>query len=592
MADLENNNTSSDSLSNQGDKVKKTGELGFKAAKKGNAAVTKLRQSGAGKKILSSLVSLLGPQSKMVAAIIAMILIPFLLLISILPMGNLFMTKGEVEDSEDKVYEVLTDEFDAARKRAKPDIKEFVNEKYAAGAKDSDIKYHNVTFTIDTDYAYITVTLSPPLSEMNSNISAYINAVNGTINACGKDTKEAADKYQSGEEFERPAKYDGKIFENNDEGNPVVTQDLKDYLKENSNQDTYTASEDYLEEIIESSDKFFTHDEKTSRWDLVGFHQAPKTHYETRRNKDTKELETYPVTVTAWYGHINIAMFYDLSEYRSDELDEAAAIMAEGRNEEDFVSGTQLGTVLEGYYDNYVGAYRETTDENGDPVLGQDNRNNIFQKLIDDGTLMYVPISGLTEKYLSYVGGKSGYSGQLDSDKYDKMSTAQIWAHANSVATQMYPYNCTTFAAAWFYDNYGKNILRGNGRDCVDNLLATKWGKEHFYRSGSPAPGAIFSIGRPGGGNHVGCVEAVDFDKKLITISDGNTNGAGNSSKPWTATVRIKETMTFAQFNQYVANCCAVHGDYSPRVVFACPKKGAFDSVEASDEETKSSKSK
>ena len=158
MADLENNNTSSDSLSNQGDKVKKTGELGFKAAKKGNAAVTKLRQSGAGKKILSSLVSLLGPQSKMVAAIIAMILIPFLLLISILPMGNLFMTKGEVEDSEDKVYEVLTDEFDAARKRAKPDIKEFVNEKYAAGAKDSDIKYHNGTFTIDADYAYITVT--------------------------------------------------------------------------------------------------------------------------------------------------------------------------------------------------------------------------------------------------------------------------------------------------------------------------------------------------------------------------------------------------------------------------------------------------
>lgn len=582
MADLENN-SSAESLSGS----KNTLQTGAKAAKAGAEAAKKAAQSQASKKLIASLISLLGPQSKMVVAIIAMVLIPFIVMISILPMGNLFMSQGEVESTEDKVYEILEDSFDAARKNAKPDIKKFVNEKYAARAKDSDIKYSNGTFTIDTDYALITVSLSPPLSTMKNNIAAYINAVNGAINACGEETSTELKKFENAEEKEPTPKYDGNIFEKDEDGNPVVTQGVKDFLKEYGNQDTYTASDEYLEAIIEDKDSFFTHDKKTKRWDLVNFHQGPKTHMERKRVKgeDGKyHTEWVPVTVTAWYGHINIAMFYDLSGYREDELDKAAELMSEGRNEDDFVNGAQLGTVLDSYYSNYIAVYKAMPGEDGEVILGEDNRNDIFQKLLDDGTLMYVPISGLTEKYLSYVGSGKGYSGRISSSEYDNMSTAQIWAHANSIATQMYPYNCTTFAAAWFYDHYGKNILRGNGRDCVNNLLATKWGKKRFYRSGAPAPGAIFSIGRPGGGNHVGCVEAVDFEKKTITISDGNTNGAGNSSRPWTATVRIKETMTFDQFKQYVSNCCAVHGDYQPRVVFACPKKGAFDSIEVEEE--------
>lgn len=583
MADLENNNTSADSLSGSGGMTQSLASGGAHAAKKGAAAVNAVRNSGAAGKILSGLTTLLGPQSKMVALIIIMLLIPFLVTIMLLPMGNMFMTQSEIEASENKVAAALEEKFDAARIKAKPTIKKFVNKKYAAGASDADLRYADGTYTIDTDYAYITVSFSPSLDTMKNNISAYLNAVNGAISLCGKETADAAAAYKNGEGHEEIQKYGGSIFKTDENGNMVVTQDAKDFLKEYANQDTYTASDAYVEKILEDADTFFKYDKKTSRWDLVNFHQAPKTHLESYWNEETQTMETVEVTVTAWYGHINIPMYYDLSDYRKDELDEAVTLMAEGRNEDDFENGAQMGTILDSYYNNYIAAYKATVGEDGSQILGEDNRNDIFQKLLADGSLMYVPISGLTESYMSYAVSGKGYSGSIQTSAWENMSTAQIWAHANSIATQMYPYNCTAFAAAWFYDNYGQNILRGNGRDCVDNLLATKWGKENFYRSAAPSPGAIYSIGRPNGGNHVGCVEAVDFEKKLITISDGNTNGAGNSAQPWTATVRVKETMTFDQFNQYVANCCAAHRDYSPRIVFACPKKGVFDSIRAND---------
>ena len=579
MANLEQN-TSQESVGSGKSVLGTSLKTGAKAAKK-------ISKSSAAKKAAGAVLTALVPQAKIVALAIAMIFIPFILLISVIPSGNLFMTQGEIEAVEDKVAAVLDDKYDEARKKARDDIKAFVNEKYNAGATNKDIKYKgNGVFVIDTNTALITVTLSPQLSEMKENISAYINAVNGAIVTCGEDTKSEVDAINNGEEREG-FKYDSPIFEENDDKSPSLTDEAKEFLSENSSKDTYTKSEDYLKEVAEESDSFFTHDKETKRWDLMNFHQAPKTHYVTKKvtKHGVTTTERKAVTVTAWYGDINIVMFYDLSGYRKDELDKAAEIMASGRDDEDFVNGVQLGTVIDSYYNNYISAYKSTSKD-GKLVYGEDNRDEIFAKLLADGTLMYVPISGLTENYMSYVVSGKGYSGKINFDgNWDNKSTAQIWAYANSLATQMYPYNCTTFAAAWFYDHYGKNILRGNGRDCVDNLLKTKWGKARFYRSGSPSPGAIFSIGRPGGGNHVGCVEAVDFEKKLITISDGNTNGRGNSAQPWTATIRIKETMTFAQFNQYVANCCAVHGDYSPRVVFACPKKGAFDMVSTDEKD-------
>ena len=593
MPDLERNN--SDEMLGG---AKGTLSKGTQIAKKGAGAAKKAVESGALKKIGSTLIALLGPQTKMVVAIIAVIFIPFIFLISVLPTGNWFMTESEVKDTEDKVEAALEVKFDEARKAAKPDIRDFINENYPVRVSNGNIKYKgNGNFSINTKYVEVTVSLSPPLSTMKENISAYINAVNGTISACGQDTNDELEKLKNGS-GEKVPQYRGQVFEKDEDGKPVVSQNVKDFLSENTDQDSYTANEDYATKVIEEADDFFTHDTETKRWD-VDIH--PETRYDPVYNKKGKLVGRRPYTV--YCGHIDIAMYYDLSGYREEELDEAAELLAKGRDSEDFVSGVQLGTLLYNYYDNYISSYVSYAtydEETGETILGQDNRNDIFQRLLNDGTLFYVPISGLTEKFMNdYSVLESGYSGSVISSgkfNYDKATTAQIWKLVNWISRNtMYPYNCTAFAAGWFYDHYGRNELRGNGRDCAENLVnKSKWGRKHFVLSATPAPGAIFSIGAPGSGNHVGCVDAVDFENKTITISDGNTNGLGNSSTPQKATIRIKQTMTFDEFTQYAINCCAAHGDYtnSPRIVFANPIKGAFDNIEVSEEETEETDNK
>ena len=192
---------------------------------------------------------------------------------------------------------------------------------------------------------------------------------------------------------------------------------------------------------------------------------------------------------------------------------------------------------------------------------------------------MYVPISGLTSNFLE---GQPGYTGVLEFAVYDDSNSASIWRHIQGLrkkgvigyGTAMW--NCTAFAQSWFYELYGVNALYGNGRDMVGNLLDSNnalvgdWGSKNFYRGSSPAPGGIFSIGSPAGGNHVGCVDSVDFENRTITFSDGNTNGKANSS----ASISIKRTLTFDQFQSYVLSCCKSHGSTAGCwVTYANPNK-------------------
>lgn len=99
----------------------------------------------------------------------------------------------------------------------------------------------------------------------------------------------------------------------------------------------------------------------------------------------------------------------------------------------------------------------------------------------------------------------------------------EAWATKNPYAQAGLYGQCTWFAWGRFYELYGYDPgFRGNGWDCVDQLLATH--PDKFERSTIPKSGSVFSgIGR----NHVGIV--INWDGTTLTIQDGNYDGITNT---------------------------------------------------------------
>ena len=99
----------------------------------------------------------------------------------------------------------------------------------------------------------------------------------------------------------------------------------------------------------------------------------------------------------------------------------------------------------------------------------------------------------------------------------------EAWVTKNPYAQAGLYGQCTWFAWGRFYELYGYDPgFRGNGWDCVDQLLATH--PDKFERSTIPKSGSVFSgIGR----NHVGIV--INWDGTTLTIQDGNYDGVTNT---------------------------------------------------------------
>ena len=576
-----------------GDTAKKTYEKGKEAkASKDTAKAAKEAATSSEKKegLIALFEDSLGTEALLPILIaLILILIPTLLL-SAMPIGNLFQDKGRLEANEEKLYKAIESAYAGEERSAKNQIKNFVNSNYSCSASNGDITQSGSTYTVDTDTCYITASFSPALSSMKQNISAYVNAVNGTIAYFGEETDSEVKAYESGNppNYE---KYEGDVIDQTS-GNAELTDDARKFYEEHSDELTNTLDEDYIASLNVYSSDFFVYDENEERWRLNNFHIGPKTHQELMQtgteevevNGVIEEVPVYDwvdVTVDAWYGDIGILIFYDLSGYKADELETCVRLLEEKDSKLDAYldASSVVNAVLNEYYASYIGSFNGYLDDEGNFVLGTDNRDELFKELLADGTLMYVPISGLSSNFLE---GEAGYSGEVIFNGYTDLTSYQIWSHINAlrkegvIGYRTSMWNCTAFAQSWFYELYGVNALYGNGRDMVNNLLSENnelvgdWGAKHFYRGSSPAPGGIFSIGSPAGANHVGCVDSVDYENKTITFSDGNTNGAANS----TSTISIRRTKTFDEFAAYVKASCAHHGSTAGCwVTYANPNK-------------------
>jgi len=519
-------------------------------------------------------------KTMIVLAIIFGFLLLFSLITASVPSGILLKTSDDVASMESNVGLAVKDAFINTRSNYKEKVIKFLNSNYACKATHLDIvDKADGTYLVSNDNCEIQVTFTPNLNEIIANITAYTTAVNGTI-----------DYLSEKKEMFVPEE---NMFVFSEDGELSLSDYGWKAYKENSNEFNNSESDDYVSTIKANSNKFFVYEENDERWDLNNFYLGTKTKLEERcyvtyTNPTTKTQSTNSVAcsienknkysslsnykyesrqeeikIPAWFGSITIPVYYDLSNYKDEELNESVNYVATNANKSEMEAASFVNSLLNDYYNNYYSLLKNNQS---------DNRNSYFQKLINDGVIMYVPISGLSSNFIQ---GEPGYAGEIFVKGMDGTSV-QIWnkigqlRKQGTLSTNAARYNCTEFANYWFYCVYGEgHVLKGDGNAMVTNLLNSSYGQEHFYLGSSPAPGGIYSIGSSyTQKGHVGCVDAVDYENQTITISEGNYGGGANGTI--NTGIRIRVTMTFDEFYQYVKN---TGGSQSSWVMFANPKQ-------------------
>lgn len=140
---------------------------------------------------------------------------------------------------------------------------------------------------------------------------------------------------------------------------------------------------------------------------------------------------------------------------------------------------------------------------------------------------------------------------------YGSLPASKVWAHSNDLYARGLifgadPIQCTSFAQTWFYDIYGFNSTHGatgNGDVFASRVYATNMyydeeGNLHSLFKYDDHPESLGLVSISGRTPHVLCVDEVNYETGLITISDGNVDGHG--------AVRIRQTYTLPEF--YAAN--------------------------------------
>ncbi len=114
-----------------------------------------------------------------------------------------------------------------------------------------------------------------------------------------------------------------------------------------------------------------------------------------------------------------------------------------------------------------------------------------------------------------------------EDNMYPDFSNKDAWINQNPFAGSNTG-QCTWFAWGRFYEIYGYSPgFRTHGKGCAQMLLDAH--PDKFYKSSTPVPGAVFSMGLNETYGHVGIVLDVDVENNKIVIQDGNKNGTSDS---------------------------------------------------------------
>ena len=565
---------------------------------------------------ITGALSTLGSEFIVVIAVVAIIIIILVLIFGALPSNMQRIKEGDIAKIEKNVLNAVEDSFDEAKYNAMSQVVTYVNSQYGCNASMLNVSKYNGGFHISTDECEIGVNMTPDVKDMVTNITAYTTSANGVIALYGETksleealninileltveglknaiTYEDDDLYDAtSEKFASTVEEYSNTFFVHDPG--TERWDLNNFYLGQKYYDVETCYK-----TITNTIRIRDFDPVTGKISFIGSRKSSYTEptscsIDSQReceasSKCTFTRETETRSKNCWFGDITVPMYYSLSGYRADELDTCYENLSrdensvynhipDGKGGEYSVSDVYMGS-LESYYNNYITLKYGNCDDTHECInqiaegsfnYPKDNRNEIFAKLLNSGLYTEIPISGISFSYLLIM-GDPGYSGILGYDGLDGMGMNAIWGIINKlratgvIGNDTAAFNCTAFAEYWFYENYGYDGLGGDGKNMVRNLLALSnnpnskaYGK--WYQGSEPAPGGIISMGNLTDANHVLVVDAYDKERGIVTISEGNANGAASKGAPWASSINIKKEMTMSELENYATGLCSRHG--------------------------------
>lgn len=481
---------------------------------------------------------------------------------TVIPPGNLLYSQEEIFGREEEIKKALTKPYEDAKRKAEPVLYEYLRETYPEvplslsdvenGWEEKTSQYSiSVTPTYDHPVGMdIRVRFTPDLETCLQNVCAYLNAVNGVIAQFGENTQKEISKISS-DSF-RVSTFPGKIYEEeteNGEKRIRTSEEFRKFYEENSTVETNLLHPDFLDTLTPFIPEFFFPDPSHARWDFEGANleyrglvESDFVVCETGSKGETAEERCHHLTKESYVytDVITISMYYNLSSYREEEVN-GCIENAKNLPELSYVplSGEDLVyEAMEDFYHSYITAFYGNLDFQSEhfsyTVTGEKHpREKIFEKLLRDGSLLYVPIWGfdpdslITAPILEGI-DPSGLGSLPDSEIWDRLLKLMENGTLSSSVEKIG--QCTGYVQLLLYEKAGiAGIWHGNGKDYADVLAKAS---DRFVLENIPKAGGIFST-HSGLYGHTGYISEVKVQdgETYVTVEEANYYGKGKVTK-------------------------------------------------------------
>lgn len=530
------------------------------------------------------------------------VFIILLILLCVIPLclfSVQYIFNKESEPIKDKVSQAIEYAYDQAKYDSA--ILSNINSRYGCKIDASGVTYNSDgSISFKSESCDITVNFTPSIDIIAPSVSAYASAVNGTLAYYNED----ASKISSGAITDENGKVIGydinELPDINDNSNYIEFKEIDENglpiyefsdtlieYSENtlSNDLTNASTDEFADNIRRQADTFFSIESDIELWEnnAIEPHRFTYTRdvcYLTKkkvyqggklvevdahqrvslsncnRGNDAYTTEKEVYYVDGYMGTVTVPIYYDLTEFKREELDAIIDRLA-----------TSNSRCLFEYQDGKLSSSSTcNTEEAGIAV------NNVLFNYYST-SLEYFNVDQFEAS--KYFGGSFGgvagrdaavtyqsgfnylaYQGQTS--KYGETVANLAWGHALylrregliSGSTSNPKSGCTLFAQMWLYDVYGINQSAGRGGSGHGGEFASVLVNNYpnmFEYGREPTGGGIASRRYAGSTyGHVICIDETDKANNRIVYSEGNYNGNGG--------VKIRIECTYEEFYRRFPN--------------------------------------
>lgn len=389
----------------------------------------------------------------------------------------------------------------------------------------------------DTTMCNVKLNFTTSYEEAINDINAYGAAVNGTLSSIGNGllSEEGEEKFKGTKSSnipkpENPEEDIINYIEADQETKESKLEETKRVVDSAGNEFDTQLNKAFKESLYTNADELFFTQNDAQSWDMqldyqpdkvVGYEQKEVCDKQTKKVcmlKDDNDIcikekevacglddegctcvsshleddETKPIKKDVLEGTVTVPMYYDVSYYKKEQLDELNELYAQKEEITIAEAQAEINEVLYNQYQQYFESYG-------------------LEMPLGSG------FAGVDPIY--FEAGAPGWDGTLSGFYGSSANPSQVKARIIELFNVQGQIQCVHVTNAYLKDTYGI-IASGNGKDIVPNLV----NEQGWTLLSSPAPGAIFSTSGTADNmfGHTGVVIAVNGSN--IVVLEGNVN--------------------------------------------------------------------